>query len=127
MIAALAAAGCGTPGTGARPRGRGGPVPLVPTPTPGPTSAVVVDVFGTPGLQFNGSFGELGDTKTIHGAVPTRLTLKAGSDGFRVALQKRGPDGELGITVTIDGRTVSRSSTKREFGVVTYTYRPASK
>ncbi len=101
-------------------RGRGGPQAPVPAATP--TAAVVIEVFGTEGLRFEGSYGELGDTKPVSGTVPARLTFKTGV-GFSVALQKRTPQGELGIKITVEGKVVSEAKTVKEYGVVTYTHR----
>lgn len=122
-ILVAATAGCGT--TAFRRRG-GGQGLLIPMATPGPSTSIVVEVFGTQGIRFGGSFGELGATKNVEGTVPSSLTLKSAT-GFYVALQKRGPEGELGIRVSVDGRHVKQSSTTRQFGVVTFTYRAAQK
>jgi hypothetical protein len=127
--AALAGAGCGrTPrAQTSRPQVRG-----IDAPTPQAratvSAMVVVEVFGTPGARFGGVLSELGmQPKSVEGTVPTRLTLETGA-GFRVALQKRaGDNGELGIAVSVNGRQVSRSTTKREFGVVTFTHRPTAR
>ncbi|MDI6773597.1 MAG: hypothetical protein QME77_13575 [bacterium] len=112
-----ATASCREPGR------RGGSIePLIPQPSPRPAMPVVIEVFGTSGLQFEGSYGELGETKRAGGAVPARIAFQA-VEGFSVTLQKRSDTGELGIQVTVAGKPVHRSSTKREFGLVTYTHR----
>jgi hypothetical protein len=90
--------------------------------TPVATIPVVIEVFGTPGLKFGGSYGELGGPQTLEGTVPTHLTFKT-LVGFSVAFQKRTQEGQLGIAITVDGKEVSRSVTVKPFGVVTYMYR----
>jgi hypothetical protein len=108
------------------PSRRGGSIePLIPQPSPRPAMPVVVEVFGTAGLQFEGSYVELGESKRAGGAVPARIALQT-TEGFSVTLQKRTDAGELGIQVTVGGRQVHRSSTTREFGLVTYTHRVPS-
>lgn len=119
VLIALPASACGI----RSPRAREPEDRFVKLPTPGPASEVVVEVFGTAGLRFGGSYGELGQTRSFEGTVPTRLTFEHRA-GFSVALQKRASDGELGIQVTVDGRPVNRDSTSRPFGIVVYTQRP---
>jgi hypothetical protein len=121
LLCSLIVSACGT--RPARPLGREGG--LVSLPTPPPASTVVVEVFGTTGLRFGGSYGELGQPKAYEGAVPARLTFEHRT-GFSIALQKRATDGELGIQITVDGRPLNRITTTRPFGVVTYTYRADS-
>jgi len=87
-----------------------------------PSSAVVIEVVGTQGLRFEGSYGELGQPKPLAGDVPRTLTFRTGV-GFSVAFQKRTQPGELGIKVMVDGKTVHESTTTKEHGVVTYTHR----
>jgi hypothetical protein len=82
----------------------------------------VIEVFGTQGLRFEGSYGELGQSKPIAGDVPRTLTFRTGV-GFSVALQKRTRAGELGLRVMVDGKVASQSTTTKEYGVVTYTHR----
>lgn len=86
------------------------------------TTPVTIEVFGTPGLRFEGAYGALGETQPVSGTVPTRLTLQS-AIGFTVALQKRTRDGELGIKVIVAGRVVNQSSTKKVQGLVAYTHR----
>jgi hypothetical protein len=130
LAATLAAAGCGggaQRGQTSRPVLRGVDA-ATPQPRPTASALIIVEVFGTSGTRFGGVLNELGrEPKNVEGTVPTRLTLQTGA-GFRVALQKRaGDSGELGMTVTVNGRQVSRSATKREFGVVTFTHRPGAR
>jgi hypothetical protein len=87
-----------------------------------PSSAVIIEVVGTQGLRFDGSYGELGQPKQLAGDVPRTLTFRTGV-GFSVAFQKRTQPGELGIKVMVDGKTVHESTTTKEYGVVTYTHR----
>ncbi len=90
------------------------------------TTPVTIEVFGTPGLRFEGSYGALGETQPVAGTVPTKLTLQS-SVGFTVALQKAARDGELGIKVIVNGRLVKQSSTRKVLGLVAYTHRSAVK
>ncbi|MGH2374761.1 MAG: hypothetical protein ACRDIC_15000 [bacterium] len=108
------------------PVGRRGPDPAPQGTAPVATTPVTIEVFGTPGLQFEGSYGALGETQPVSGTVPTRLTLRS-AVGFTVALQKRARDGELGIKVIVGGRVVSQSSTKKVLGLVAYTHRSTVK
>lgn len=120
VVVIAATASCRAPGR------RGGSIePLIPQPSPRPAMPVVVEVFGTAGLKFEGSYGELGESKRAGGAVPTRIAFQTVS-GFSVTLQKTTDKGELGIQVTVAGKPVHRSSTTREFGLVTYTHRVPS-
>jgi hypothetical protein len=129
LAVTLAAAGCGGAQRGqtSRPALRGLDA-ATPQPRPTVSALIIVEVFGTSGTRFGGVLNELGrEPKNVEGTVPARLTLQTGA-GFRVALQKRaGDNGELGMTVTVNGRQVSRSATKREFGVVTFTHRPGAR
>ena len=123
LLLALALLGSGCRSSIGRGRPDQGPqqgtVPVARTP-------VTIEVFGTPGLQFEGSYGALGETQPVAGTVPTKLTLQS-SVGFTVALQKRARDGELGIKIIVDGRVVSQSSTKKVLGLVAYTHRSTVK
>lgn len=116
VIAGSACSGAGLPGRRTR-------EPAAPAQAPPhPVTSVTIEVFGTPGLRFEGSYGELGDTKSVGGTVPARLTFDT-AVGFTVALQKRSNEGELGIKVTVAGRVVNQVSTRKEYGLVTYTQR----
>lgn len=121
LLVTLIVSACGTRSSRTRDRQDA----LVQLPTPGPASTVVVEVFGTSGLRFGGSYGELGQPKSFEGTIPARLTFEH-REGFSIALQKRTTDGELGIQITVDGRPVNRVTTSRPFGVVTYTQRAGS-
>jgi len=122
LLIVLAASACGR---GTSP-GRGSREPLIASASPVPKSAVVIEVFGTPGLRFGGSYGELGAPQTVTGVIPTKYTFEMAS-GFSVSLQKRGDGGELGILVTVDGRILHRSTTQKESGLVTFIYQISSK
>ncbi len=118
VVAVLIGSAC------AGPRSRGRTVPQAqPTPERA-TFAVVVVVSGSPGLNFEGSYGELGATKPVTGRVPTQLSFQT-VGGFSVALQKRGRPGQLSMKVVVGGRVVNEASTSKEYGVVTYVHRPA--
>jgi hypothetical protein len=93
-----------------------------PRPLATPSSAVVIEVVGTEGLHFEGSYGELGSPKPLSGDVPRTLTFRTGV-GFSVAFQKRTTQGELGLKVMVDGKTLHQSTTTKDYGVVTFTYR----
>jgi hypothetical protein len=116
LAAALLTAACG--GSGPRLRDNRGES-LLKTATPRPPKVVVIEVFGTRGTRFGGSYGELDDPKAIEGTIPARLTFEMRT-GFLVALQKRAQEGQLGIEVAVDGRQVNRATTAKPFGVVTF-------
>jgi hypothetical protein len=122
IAVALVVSACG--GYGRRTERR--PDQVVVLATPVATIPVVIEVFGTPGLKFGGSYGELGGPKTLEGIVPTHLTFKT-FGGFSVAFQKRIQDGELGIAISVDGKEVNRSQTIKPFGVVTYMHQSTAK
>lgn len=105
---------------------RGRVEPEAPRASPRATTSVTIEVSGTPGLRFGGAYGEMGDTKSIEGTIPTTLTFETAA-GFTVALQKRAKEGELGIKVIVGGRAVNQASTRKEFGLVTYTQRASGK
>jgi hypothetical protein len=118
VAAALLGSAC------AAPRSRGRAVPQAqPTPERA-TFAVVIVVSGTPGLKFDGSYGELGATKPVTGTAPTQLSFQT-AGGFSVSLQKRDRPGQLSMKVVVGGRVVSETSTSKEYGVVTYVHRSA--
>ncbi len=121
LVGVIAAtASCRAPGR------RGGSIePLIPQPSPRPAVPVVIEVYGTSGLRFEGSYGELGESKRVTGVVPSRLAFNT-VQAFSVTMQKRMDKGELGIQVMVGDRVVHRSSTTREFGLVTYTHRVPS-
>jgi hypothetical protein len=83
---------------------------------------VVIEVIGTQGVRFGGSYGAPTDLKSIESTVPARLTFNTLAQ-FSVALQKRGTAGELGIIIMVNGREVNRATTVKPFGVVTYVHR----
>ncbi|MBI3997870.1 MAG: hypothetical protein HY355_02475, partial [Armatimonadetes bacterium] len=56
---ALAASACQSPSFRRRAEPGAAPTPSL------PAQNVVIEVFGTPGLRFEGSMGELGATKTV--------------------------------------------------------------
>ena len=112
----LLTSACGGPASRTR-RSR-----LVPVASPTPASSVTIEIVGTPGLKFTGSYGELGATQSVSGTVPARVSFKM-AIGFTVALQKRVAEGELGMTVTVDGRVVNQSKTVKAYGVLAYTHR----
>lgn len=115
LVIALATSACGGPVPGARPR----PKREVVRSTPGPSTPVVIEIFGTPGTRFGGSYGEIDAAKSVEGAVPARLTFEF-RRAFSIALQKRVPVGELGMQVMVGGKPVGRVSTTKAFGVITY-------
>jgi hypothetical protein len=121
FLGVLLSAGCGGPTV----RSRARPAPDVVRSSPGPATPVVIDVFGTPGTRFGGSYGEVDNPKSFEGAVPARLTFEY-RRAFSIALQKRGPAGELGMQVTVNGKPVERVATTKSFGVVTYKHGIAS-
>jgi hypothetical protein len=118
MAVAILVSSCG----GVRTRTLGQPGPPVPIATSAVTSPIVIEVFGTQGIPFGGSYGDLGESKTVEGTIPARLAFNSVS-AFAVALQKRGKDGELGIRVIVEGSEVKRVSTTKPFGVVVYQHR----
>jgi hypothetical protein len=79
----------------------------------------VIEIFGTSGTRFGGTYGELGASQSVEGTVPTRLAFEY-RGAFSIALQKRVPAGELGMQVTVNGKPVERVKTTKSFGVVTY-------
>lgn len=120
LAVVLLASGCQGPIARNRREGRR-PVALAT-----PSSAVVIEVFGTQGLRFEGSYGEFGQSTAVAGEVPRTLTFRTGL-GFSVALQKRTQAGELGLRVIVDGKVVSQSATTKAYGVVTYVHRMSAK
>jgi hypothetical protein len=115
LAAALAATACAT-APRARRAASGPPVAL---PSAGPAVVVTIDVFGTAGTRFGGSYGDYAAPRTVEGTVPARLTFES-RRGFSVALQKRAAAGELGMDVKVDGRSVARTSTTRPYGALTH-------
>jgi hypothetical protein len=115
MAVVLLTAACG--GTMSRERSR--PAPEAVQSSPGPATPVVVEVFGTSGTRFGGTYGEMGTPQSFEGTVPAQLRFEY-RRAFSIALQKRVPTGELGMQVTVNGKPVERVKTSKSFGVVTY-------
>lgn len=85
--------------------------------------AVEIQVEGTPGLSFSGSYGDAGSQKTVDGTVPETYTIEELEGGIVSAVfQKRGREGELMVKIVKDGRVVQSESTTAEYGVVAISY-----
>lgn len=115
----LVAAVLGTACLGSAPARRPAAGPPIAMPSPGRPVAVTIEVFGTTGTRFGGSYGDYTAPRTVEGTVPARFTFEA-RQGFTVALQKRAAAGELGMEITVDGRRVKRVATTRPYGALTH-------
>jgi hypothetical protein len=115
VVAALLGAAC----LGSAPARRPAVGPPIARPSPGRAVTVAIEVFGTAGTRFGGSYGDYTAPRTIEGTVPARLAFES-RQGFSVALQKRAASGELGMEIMVDGRRVKRVATTRPYGALTH-------
>jgi hypothetical protein len=85
-------------------------------------AALVIEVSGTPGLGFEGSFGTAPATKAVEGQVPARYAVET-AVALAVNLRKAAEDGELTVRVLRGDREVARQSTTAPYGSVLLVYR----
>jgi len=90
--------------------------------TPPAPAALVIEVSGTPGLGFEGSFGTAPATKNVEGRVPARYMVET-AVAVAVNLRKATEDGELTVRVLRGEREVARQSTTAPYGSVLLVYR----
>jgi hypothetical protein len=90
--------------------------------TPPAPAALVIEVSGTPGLGFEGSFGTAPATKNVEGRVPARYAVVT-AVAVAVNLRKASEDGELTVRVLRGEHEVARQSTTAPYGSVLVVYR----
>jgi hypothetical protein len=93
-------------------------------PPPGAGEAarpVRVEIDGTPGVRFEGTFGEPPEAKTITGAIPATFSLEMRRAVF-VRVQKAVQDGKLTVRLLINGAEVASGVTTKPFGLVALAY-----
>jgi hypothetical protein len=81
---------------------------------------VILQIEGTPGLAFEGSYGTPSKSTTARGTVPSQFIVKT-SVGVVATFSKIGPEGELAVRVLVDGKEVLRRSTSLPLGTVVVT------
>ena len=84
-----------------------------------PTSSktYIVEVTGTNGLQFSGSLGGGGESRSIDGEVPSTYTIE-GWPAVAV-IQKKQESGKLVVTIKRGTDLLSTQETTAAYGVVT--------
>jgi hypothetical protein len=90
--------------------------------TPPAPAALVIEVSGTPGLGFEGSYGTAPATKTVEGRVPASYAVET-AVALAVNLRKASEDGELTVRVLRGDREVARQTTTAPYGSVLLVYR----
>lgn len=90
--------------------------------TPPAPAALVIEVTGTPGLGFEGSFGTAPATKTVEGRVPASYAVET-AVALAVNLRKASEDGELVVRILRGDREVARQSTTAPYGSLLLVYR----
>lgn len=83
------------------------------------SSNYVIEITGTSGLEFSGSIGGGGNSKTVEGSIPANYEI---SDWPAVAvIQKKGTSGTLTVTIKKNGRVLNTQTTNADYGVVSVT------
>lgn len=90
--------------------------------TPPAPASLVIEVSGTPGLGFEGSFGTPPATKTIEGHVPATYAVET-AVAVAVNLRKASDDGELTVRILRGDREVARQTTTQPYGSILVVYR----
>lgn len=84
-------------------------------------SSYTVNVSGTPGLNFSGSYMVVAsgksESRSVDGVVPQSYQLKGNI--VSVSFQKKSQGGVLEVKILKDGRVVSASDTSAAYGIVT--------
>lgn len=108
-------------------------------PAPAPAAAskssddVVVRVWGTPGIDYSGSYGATQGQRTVDGtlgAEPTEYDVDAKTgrfefDAISAVFQKKSPGaGSLLVQIMSKGEVVASQETSAEFGVASVTWSP---
>lgn len=83
--------------------------------------SVRLEIDGTPGLRFEGTFGEPPQAKTITGAIPASFSLEM-RRGVFVRVQKAVQGGKLTVRLLINGVEVASGATTKPFGLVALAY-----
>ena len=90
--------------------------------TPPAPASLAIEVSGTPGMGFEGSFGIAPATQTVEGRVPARYTVET-AVALAVNLRKVSEDGELTFRILRGDREVARQNTTVPYGSVLVVYR----
>lgn len=90
--------------------------------TPPAPAALVIEVSGTPGLGFEGSYGTAPATKTVEGRVPASYSVET-AVAVAVSLRKASEDGELTVRILREDREMARQTTTAPYGSVLLVYR----
>ena len=90
--------------------------------TPPAPATLVIEVSGTPGLGFEGSYGTAPATKTVEGRVPASYSVET-AVAVAVNLRKASEDGELTVRILREDREMARQTTTAPYGSVLLVYR----
>lgn len=93
-----------------------------------PADSVVIRVYGTQGLPFEGSYATiLGGQKRVEGELgpqPIEYEVPVGfGDGF-ASFRKGAMEGELRAEILVNGQVIKKRRTEAEDGLVTMFYSP---
>jgi len=82
------------------------------------SSNYIIEITGTDGLEFSGSIGGGGSSKTVDGEIPTTYEV---SDWPAVAViqKKEASGGVLTVTMKKNGRVLDSQTTDADYGLVT--------
>ncbi|HET8679833.1 MAG TPA: hypothetical protein VFM39_06905 [bacterium] len=78
---------------------------------------VTLQVEGTPGLAFEGSYGTPQSTTATRGTVPAQYRVKT-AVAVAANFTKSAADGELVVRIIVDGQELQQRSTTAPFGSV---------
>lgn len=80
---------------------------------------VEIQVRGTSGLEFSGSYGDTGGQKSVDGTVPETYTIEDPEGNIvSCTFQKQQTSGTLTVKLVKDGEEKKSKSTTAEYGVV---------
>ena len=93
-----------------------------------PADSVVIRVYGTQGLPFEGSYGTmLGGQKMLKGELgpqPTEYEVPVGFGEGYASFRKSAVEGQLRAEILVNGQVIKQRKTDAEYGVVTMFYSP---
>lgn len=80
-----------------------------------------IQVNGTRGTQFTGSYGDLSGQKSVDGTIPASYQINANGGMVTAVFQKQSEGGELKVTILSGGSEIRSDSTTAAYGMVSIT------
>jgi len=84
---------------------------------PSPSNTYTIEILGTEGIEFSGSIGGGGNSRSIDGSVPSIYTVE-GWPAVAV-IQKKGASGTLKVIMKKGDKILNEQETSAAYGVVT--------